>query len=253
MASKKLLVRVCGALFGINILNSSEITHELSSSIFSPASFSISNPIEIIQKFPSPSLECTSIALAGDIASSIQAEAPLNLHLKGLGVAFVVISSGFGIHRYLTHRQRPQSEHRKSTSGGSRPTKYRGFLNRSANHCFANALLACLVYLPGFKEKIFHAAAAPKNSSNLVLKSLAALFTTINQDRRRLDAVAVEVQKGKFCNEITKSSPEVKLSLYTFCVNFFCRSRYFMKMVEIVDLYSKFSAKIFLQIFNVSL
>ncbi len=104
---------------------------------------------------------------------------------------------------------------RKYTSKSSR----RGFLNCTGNHCFANALLVCLIHLPGFKEKISRAAAL-KNNSNLVLKSLADLFIAISHDQKRLDTPTTEARKKDFCDKIAKSSPEVKFSSEEFFLSF---------------------------------
>ncbi len=106
--------------------------------------------------------------------------------------------------KYLFKKLSSQSQAENLNLGKTISSGNRGFSNSTGNHCFANALLICLYYLPGFKQQIHQAA--KNSSSNLILKRMKDLFETIdNSSDNRL----IEEKKEEFFQEVRNENHEV--------------------------------------------
>ena len=81
-----------------------------------------------------------------------------------------------------------------------------GFSNPYANRCFANALLVCLYFLPGFKEHIKQAKR--KNGSNHILKKVEELIEAMDN---KSHPEFIERKKEEFFTEVMESNLEVRV------------------------------------------
>lgn len=129
----------------------------------------------------------------------------LSMSLIILFVFLVGIAIFYLVYKIICWICAKQSHSRMETN---LPSFTRGFFNKTANLCFANALLVCLYHLPEFRDHIKEIA--KRDSSNRIVQRFAELFKAMTAAHHNFSHSTVEDRKNEFFQEVKQSEAEVK-------------------------------------------